>query len=415
MTGFQIITLLVSLTAFTGFLNQRVFRLRGSLGLAVSGAAVSGLVVLLSQFIPGAGVKAARLFAKINFAETVFHGMLCFLLFASAMHIDLKVLKRWKITITCLATVGVAISALVVAGVAWLLCEAAGFHIPFVWLLVWGSLISPTDPIAVLALLKELGASEDLEAKIAGESLLNDGTGLVLFSIFLGMATNQQPSVSDSALFFVREAFGGICLGIVLGMLGSKLIELIDDAATEVAMTLAFALGGFAIGEGMHVSAPLATAVMGLIIGQRKKSVMSEETRARLLPFWEMFDELLNMALFALVGLALVAVSFTWSSTVLSLAAIACALVGRIVSVSVPMGAITYLIAPQLKGTIMAVTWGGLRGGLSLALALSLPGVQVQESDRYSDLGRGDVQPVGSGPQHALVSLPVWAGWRPGL
>lgn len=372
MSGFQVIALLLSVTALTGFANQKIFRLPGSLGMAVSGAAVSGAAFLAGIFSPALEAEAAKLFRAVDFPETVFHGVLCFLLFAGAMHVDLKVLSRWKAAVGILATLGVLLSSLVVAGAAWVLCRLAGLEIGLAWLLVFGALISPTDPIAVLALLKNLNAPKDIETKIAAESLLNDGMGVVLFTIFLGFATRGDVGAGEVALLFAHEAIGGIAFGLVAGFIGHYALKSVDDAPTEVVMTMAYAVGGYALAEAVHVSAPLATAVMGLIIGNGKKSSMTEATRERLLPFWEMFDEGLNMMLFALVGLAMMALPFSSHFVGVAAGAICCALLGRLVSVSLPLRALAWA-APVPKGTLSAMVWGGLRGGLSLAMAMALP------------------------------------------
>lgn len=375
MSTFHLFTVLATVTAFTAFVNQAVFKLRGSLGMAVAGAAISLSAVIVGHVWPSVTDQTEALFDSLNFSDTIFHGLLCFLLFAGAMHVDLRALYRWKITISLLTTLGVLLSTLVVAFSASLLCELLGLHIPGAWLLVFGALISPTDPVAVLALLKELKAPQDLETKVAGESLLNDGTALVLFSVFLTMALQgQETSAVALAGLFAQKVLGGLLLGAALGWQGHLLLRVINDAPTAVVMTLAYALGGYALGEALNVSGPLVAAVMGLMVGTGRHQSMTHETQAKLLPFWEMFDELLNMVLFLLVGLALITLPVSWSYLGFAGGAIVCALVGRFVSVSLPLALVSRIKRVKLPvGTVQAMVWGGVRGGVSLAMVLSLP------------------------------------------
>lgn len=375
MAKFHLFTVLATVTALTAFINQAVFKLRGSLGMAVAGATISLVAFIVGLIWPEVSDNTEALFTSFNFTDTVFHGMLCFMLFAGAMHVDLRALCRWKITVSLLTTVGVLVSTLVVAFTAGLVCDLAGIHIPWAWLLVFGALISPTDPVAVLALLKELNAPQDLETKVAGESLLNDGTALVLFSVFLAMAMQgESTSVAMIGVLFVKKVFGGLFLGAALGWLGHRLLHLVNDAPTEVVMTLAYALGGYTLGEALSVSGPLVAAVMGLMVGSGRHNSMTEETQSKLIPFWEMFDELLNMVMFLLVGMALIALPMSWGYAIFGGAAIACSLVGRFISVSMPLALVTKLKRVDLPvGTVQAMVWGGVRGGISLAMVLSLP------------------------------------------
>lgn len=375
MSKFHLFTVLATVTAFTAFVNQVVFKLRGSLGMAVAGAAISLGAFIVGLVFPEVSGKTELLFASLNFTDTVFHGMLCFLLFAGAMHVDLRALYRWKWTVSVLTTVGVLVSTLVVAFTSHLVSTLLGLNISWPWLLVFGALISPTDPVAVLALLRELKAPQDLETKIAGESLLNDGTALVLFSVFLAMAVQgEQASLATMGLLFAQKVFGGLLLGAVLGWLGHHMLRLVNDAPTSVVMTLTYALGGYTLGEALHVSGPLVAAVMGLMVGSGRHRSMDEATQAKLLPFWEMFDELLNMVLFLLVGLALISLPMSTSYVVFGGATILCGLVGRYISVSLPLALVAKVKGVVLPvGTVQAMVWGGVRGGISLAMVLSLP------------------------------------------
>ena len=376
MTGFQTMAAAAGLTALCGAFSVKVLKLRGSLGMAISGALVSLCAVAAGKAFPGADAQALALWNEINFREAVFHGMLCFLLFAGAMHIDLGKMKAWGWHIGLLATAGVAVSTFAVAAFLHGACLLFGFGVPFVWLLVFGALISPTDPIAVLALLKELGAPKDLETKIAAESLFNDGTGVVLFSVLLALATasgGESMGAAQVAGLFAREAGGGLLLGLGGGWAAHFLLSKIDEAATETAITVACALCLYALAEAIHVSAPLCVAAAGALIGNGKARSMSEATRAKLVPFWELLDELLNMALFAMVGLALVSAEFGLAGIAAGACAVAAGLFGRWVSVAAGFGALALASNKPARGALSAMVWGGLRGGLSLAMALSLP------------------------------------------
>lgn len=373
MNTFQIFVVLAMLTAGTAFVTQAVFKLRGNIGMAIAGAAISLCAYVAGMVFPQAVEKTEALFSSLDFTHFILQGMLCFLLFAGAMHVDLRALFKWRRTVGMLVTVGVLLSALIVAFAAHLVCSLIGLDIPWPWLLVFGAIISPTDPVAVLALLKQLNAPKDLNAKIASESLLNDGTALVLFSVFLAAAVSPESlSLASAGLMFVEHVIGGLLLGAVLGLLGHFMLKVVNDAPTAVVMTMAYALGGYTLGDALHVSGPLVAAVMGLVVGHGRHSSMNEETQARFFPFWEMIDELLNMVLFLLIGLALISLPRSLSHIVFALAAIPCALVGRAVSVALPMW-IDSRSRALPDGTVQTMVWGGVRGGVSLAMVLSLP------------------------------------------
>ncbi|MEX3984305.1 cation:proton antiporter [Paraburkholderia sp. EG287A] len=373
MTKFQVFTALTTLTALMAFANQLLFRLRGSLGMAVAGAGISLAAFAVGRIWPAVTNHTAALFAGIDYSNTVFHGMLCFLLFAGAMHIDLRAIYRWKITVALLATVGVFLSTVIVAFAALLFCKLAGLDIPIPWLLVFGALISPTDPVAVLGLLRELKAPKDLETQIGAESLLNDGTALALFSVFLAMALQNHSVTTWGVLkLFSLQVLGGLTLGVVLGVVGHFLLKLVSDPPTSVVMTLAYALGGYTLGDSLSMSGALVAAAMGLVVGYGRHSSMDEATRAQLTAFWAMFDELLNMLLYMMMGMALLALPLSPAYIAFAVSAIACALVGRVISVMLPMS-IVARARPLALGTIQALVWGGVRGGVSLAMALALP------------------------------------------
>lgn len=373
MPTFHLFVLLAMLTAGTAFLTQSIFKLRGNLGMAVAGAAISLGAYVVGMVFPDAVQKTEAMFTSLDYTHFLLQGLLCFLLFAGAMHVDLRALFKWRRTVGMLVTVGVLLSALIVAFAAHLVCLLIGLDIPWPWLLVFGAIISPTDPVAVLALLKQLNAPKDLTAKIASESLLNDGTALVLFSVFLAAAVKPDSlSLGGAAFMFVEHVLGGLLLGAVLGLAGHYLLKFVDDAPTAVVMTMAYALGGYTLGDAIHVSGPLVAAVMGLVVGHGRHSSMSDDVRSRLVPFWDMLDELLNMVLFLLIGLALISLPRSLDHVVFGIAAVGCALVGRAVSVSLPMWLDARTRALPV-GTVQTMVWGGVRGGVSLAMVLALP------------------------------------------
>jgi CPA1 family monovalent cation:H+ antiporter len=374
LTPFQSLALASLLTAGCAAFAVKVLRIRGSLGMAASGSILSAGAYLAGMIFPSVGEHATHLWASLEFSEAVFHGMLCFLLFAGAMHLDLPALSKWRWHVLALATVGVALSTGIFAGVLWALSRLLGVEIPLPWLLVFGALISPTDPIAVVSLLKKLGAPQDLEIKIAAESLFNDGTAVVLFATFLAMAVGgTEFSAAGFAWEFAREAGGGAVVGLVGAGIGLVLLKSINDPPVEISITLALALCIYAGAEALHASAPLAVALCGVVVGNAKHRSMTPETLAKLMPFWETLDEILTMALFAMVGLALMGTNLGPSSLWMGMAAICAGLLARFLSVWLAVYMFPAARRPLLPGTVATMTWGGLRGGLSIAMALALP------------------------------------------
>jgi CPA1 family monovalent cation:H+ antiporter len=304
----------------------------------------------------------------------VFHGMLGMLLFAGSMHVNLGDISREKWVILVLATVGVVLSTIIVGTGFFLGAKLLGLELSLINCLLFGSLISPTDPIAVLGILRKVGVPKSLETKIAGESLFNDGTGVVVFLTLLSVATSSHDvSTSEVLMLLVEEVVGGVVVGLVLGFLGYYLLKGIDSYAVEILITLSLASAGYAFAESLHTSAPIAVVLMGLLVGNHgKKFAMSELTRQHLFSFWELIDELLNLLLFGLIGLEVIALSLPVIQILSGLIAIPIVLLARLLSVGLPVMAMSrfHVFTPN---TIMIMTWGGLRGGISVALALSLP------------------------------------------
>jgi CPA1 family monovalent cation:H+ antiporter len=374
MSAFQTLGLVVSLVAVFAFLNHRVVKLPDTVGITAIGILVSLVAVLLASRDPGIAAQVTRSMAEFDFAGVLLHGLLGLLLFAASLQLDAREIAKEKWLIVVLATCGVVVSTALVGIGFHLVAGALGLAIPLLACMLFGALISPTDPVAVLAVLRRVGVPKSLETRIAGESLFNDGTGVVVFLTLLGLATRPaQVGVASTALLFVTEIVGGTLYGLAVGQIGFLMLRRVDSYAVEILITLALATGGYALAEALHVSAPIAVVLMGLIVGNRgKREAMSEETQRRLFEFWEIVDELLNLLLFGLIGLQMMALTFSLVHAAAAAAAIVIVLAARLVSVGVPI-----MLAPRLRlyrrAAITIMTWGGLRGGISIALALSLP------------------------------------------
>jgi CPA1 family monovalent cation:H+ antiporter len=373
---FQVAAVLVVLAALFGYVNYRLIGLPHTIGLTIMGALASLAVVAADFVVPGAGLGAAiRSFLQgIDFHTALMQGMLSFLLFAGALHVDLSLLLKRKWAVLVMATLGVVISTLIVGYLLRALTLYLGLDVPLAWCLVFGALISPTDPVAVLGILKLARVPASLEAKVAGESLFNDGVGVVVFSILLGIAlgTEEFSLIHAAELFFI-ESLGGALLGFLLGWIAFLAMRGINEHNLEVLITLALVLGGYALAQALHLSGPVAMAVAGLLIGNHGMSLpMSETTREHVNKFWSLLDEILNSVLFLLIGVEVVAIAAEPLYLVIGVAGIVIVLFGRAVAVGLPM-ALLRRISPFTKGAFPILVWGGLRGGISIALALSLP------------------------------------------
>ncbi len=373
MTAFQVFAIVVALVAAFGYLNHRFVRLPDAIGITAIGIGVSIVAVVAASFYPPLA-QAVETAANFDFAGFLLHGILGLLLFAGSLHLQVADLAREKWLIATLATLGVVVSTAVVAGGFWAATHLLGLGVPLLGCLLFGALVSPTDPVAVLAVLKRLGVPKSLEARIAGESLFNDGTGVVVFLTLLEVATSKGGATpTTAALLFVTEVVGGVAFGFAAGFVGLRMLRRVDSHPVEILITLALATGGYALAEALHVSAPIAVVLMGLIVGNRGRRVaMSPTTQRRLFDFWDVLDDLLNLLLFGLIGLVMMSLSISAPQSAAALAAIAIVLVARLVSVGAPIALVPRL-RPHRKAVITIMTWGGLRGGISIALALSLP------------------------------------------
>jgi len=377
---FEIAASLLALSAFFGWINHVFVQLPHTIGLLAM-ALVSSVVLLLAEWIwPALGVTDAVQLAisQIDFFATVMEGMLAFLLFAGALHVDFDFLRDQKWAIGVMASFGVVLSTAIVGTGFWFLSGLLGLQIPYAWALVFGALISPTDPVAVLSLLKSINVPHSLEAKIAGESLFNDGVGVVVFTILLAVALQSGLEnegidfLHVGELFFV-EALGGAVLGLVTGWLAYKAMSYMDEYTLEILISLGVVAATYAIAIRLHISGPIAVVMTGLLVGNRGVRVgMSENTQKHLFGFWELIDEILNSVLFLLIGLEVLVLTLDPSSGWLVLASIPLVLSARLVSVSLPISILSFWLH-FTKGAIPVLTWGGLRGGISVALALSLP------------------------------------------
>ena len=365
----------IALTTFFTYLNYRFIRLPPSIGVMVTALLLSLLLQGLAALgFPVLEVEAQELIRQIDFSDVLMTWFLPALLFAGALHVNLDDLRHYRWPIGLLATAGVLLSTFVVAGLAYAIVGAFGWRLDFIYCLLLGALISPTDPIAVMGILKTSGAPGPLQTTIVGESLFNDGTAVVVFSILLGVLTlGQTPTAGAVGLLFLEEAVGGVLFGLALGFGVFLLMRRVDEHQPTVMLTLALVFGGSALATHLHVSAPISMVVAGLIIGnQGRRKAMDEDARRYVDGFWELIDEILNAVLFVLIGLELLLIPFEWSYLIVAAPIIGVILVTRLITIGLPMMMLKHWIHYR-PGTTRVLTWGGLRGGISVALALGLP------------------------------------------
>lgn len=371
----DISAILLCLSAVFAWLNQRFLKLPATIGLMAIALACSLGVVGVGLLVPSLQAQATTFLAQVDFNETLMEGMLGVLLFAGALHVNLDDLVEQKVLIGVLASIGVVASTFLVGGLIYLLLGALGYEARFIMCLLFGALISPTDPIAVLGILKTLGAPKRLSTQIAGESLFNDGVGVVVFLAIFGIAGlgehHGEVGTAGVAMLFIQEAIGGAIFGLVAGYVTFLMLKSIDDYTVEVLLSLALVLGGYSLAMNLHISGPIAMVVAGLLIGNKGRLLaMSDQTRDHLDTFWELIDEILNAVLFVLIGLEVLIFEFGGTLIVAGLVAIPLVLVGRFIAVGLPILALERADAWNLS---RIMTWAGLRGGISVALALSIP------------------------------------------
>lgn len=378
MSILDLITLLIFLAAVFTLINITVLKLPSTIGLMAIALGMSAVILLLGMVFPGVTGGAEHIIEEFDFQEVLLNVMLNFLLFAGALSMDLRKLLEERVPVLVLATLGTLLSTFIVATLIYYIFPAIGFQIDYIYCLLFGALISPTDPIAVLALVKKFNLSKNLEIKIAGESLFNDGVGVVVFLTILGVARKGLDSfdLAEVGILFGQEVVGGLLMGAIFGFLGFKILDFIenDHVELEVLVTLTLVMVGGRIAELIHVSAPLAMVVMGLFIGNEGRDEnLANATGEYVFKFWHLLDEALNAILFILIGLEMIVIAKTFESDMILLGVVGVLIVltARLIGVSLPIGIMSIWRKFEPR-TITILTWGGLRGGISVALALSL-------------------------------------------
>lgn len=381
MSALDTAALLVTLVAALGYVNHRFIRLPASIGLMLISLLISAGILGLGKLGIPIENSARQIFQSFDFEQTLMKGMLGFLLFAGALHLNLEDLVREKWSIAFLATVGVAISTTLVGFATYWLFGWLGHSISMLECLLFGAIISPTDPIAVMSMLKSVGVDRSLEARITGESLFNDGAAVVLFTALLAMGLSApQHAVASVSLLIVQEALGGAVFGFAIGYAAYRVLRSVDNYQVETLVTLALVMGGYSLARVFHVSGPIAMVVAGLLIGTRgRQDAMSEHTRRHLFAFWDLLDAFLNAALFVLLGLELLLIKFSIDFAWAGALTIPVVLLARLGVVSAPS------VVPRLRKVftpyvIKMLVWGGLRGGISVAMALSLPSGNARDT-----------------------------------
>jgi len=373
MSIFSIVAIFITLAALASFVNYKYIRLPSTIGLMIIGLGMSLLVLLIDALGVDLKTPASRFLGGINFSETLMQGMLSFLLFAGALKINLEDLAKQKWVVSALATGGVIISTFIIGSAMYYIFNMVGLSMSYLYCLIFGALISPTDPVAVLSVLKSVKAPKTLETKIAGESLFNDGVGVVVFIVLVSLAAGgHDVTFGTVLLLFAEEALGGIIFGLVIGYIAYRLLKQVDDHSVEILLTLALVCGGYALATVVHTSGPIAIVVAGLLIGNYGRAfAMSDKTRDHLDKFWELVDEILNAVLFVWIGFEMLVLAFSLDYLIAGLLAIPVALLARLASVSLIVNIMK--TRRQFSDRVITIlTWGGLRGGISIALALSL-------------------------------------------
>lgn len=375
LTVLEISAIFLSITALLTYVNHRFIGLPTTIGVMV----ISILLSIVAIFLGFLGFDQLidyemSLLDQLDFTEVLLDGMLSMLLFAAALHVNVSDLRRYKLPIGILACIGTIVSAVLIAAAIYYMLPLFGFELSFIWCLLFGALISPTDPIAVMGILASAGAPKSIETVIAGESLFNDGIGVVIFVLLLGiLSSGDIPTVNYVAHTLAVEAGGGIVFGLVLGAILYYMLQSIDSYQEEVLLTLAGVIGGYALASHWHLSGPLAMVMMGLMVGNRGRALaMSDKTRHYIDLFWELIDEILNAILFVLIGLEVVMIAYSGNLFIAAGLTIIIALLARFIVV----GTTTRTFRHQLElpvGAWKVLTWGGLRGGISVALVLQLP------------------------------------------
>ncbi|HEY7888557.1 MAG TPA: sodium:proton antiporter [Steroidobacteraceae bacterium] len=387
MTLFTIVSAVITVVALCGYANHKLVHLPDTVGITAVALLISAATVAVGQVVPQVSAWGQLAVGRLDFPDLVFHGLLGLLLFAGSLHVDVAGLARARWLVIVLATVGVVISTVLIGFAFFYVAHFLGMPLTLLECFIFGALISPTDPIAAMGLLSKAGVPPSLLTKITGEALFNDGTGVVAFVVLLGVAGGAHglspalhgaspiaslPRASAVAQMFAQQVLGGGAFGLGVGYVGILLLRSVDSYPVETLITLAMATGGYAAAESINVSAPIATVVMGLVVGSGREYAMSELTRERLFMFWELADDLLNLILFGLVGLELTALAGTVRAYLLpAVAALPIVLMARYISVGAPIAVLRRFQRFE-PHTVKLMTWAGVRGALPIALALSL-------------------------------------------
>ncbi len=375
MDFYHTFTIIIVFAAIFSYINYRFLRLPNTIGIMILSLLASLIMIAVNSLDPNLLVNSREMIRSIDFHEVLMDGMLSFMLFAGAIHINATELKKEKATILTFSTAGVLISTIIIGTSLFWVCTLFDLNIGYIYCLLFGALISPTDPIAVMGILKEANIPKAMEIRIVGESLFNDGIAVVVFISILQIINagldNLQPG--QILFLFLREAGGGLLLGILLGYIGFYTLRSIDFYKVEIIITLAIVMGGYYLADVLHVSGPLAMVVAGIITGNQARHFgMSEITRDYVDKFWEIIDEILNAVLFFLIGIEMIVVEFSMQHLWIGLIGIVIVLLARYMSVLIPFLFLRKNNVFQ-KHALTILTWGGLRGGISVALALSLP------------------------------------------
>ena len=379
MSIITVTSILVTFCALFSYVNYKFIKLPTTIGIMVMALVLSTVIMLLPALGFNILPSVINFMDSIDFSETVLHGMLSFLLFAGALHVKWDVLSKQKYIIGAMAFFGTILSTILVGFAAYYIFPMLGFDILLIYALLFGALISPTDPIAVMAILKKVGVSKTLETKVVGESLFNDGIAVVIFIALLGIAQHGEVSISNISMLFLKEAVGGAILGAILGYTVFLMLRSVDNYQVEILLTLALVMGGYELALLLHASGPIAMVVAGLLLGNKGRAhAMSEKTKSNLDNFWELIDEFLNAILFLILGFSLLIIEFNQSALYAGLIMIPLLLIIRYFAVLIPV-TILKRYREFSPGAAKILTWGGLRGGISVALVLSLPEGEIRD------------------------------------
>lgn len=375
MEAQEVLGLLLTLTAICSYINYRLIKLPKSIGITLVALAITVMINILSFFNPAISSFSRSLLDNIGFQETFLHGMLSFLLFAGALHINAIELSKNKLLITAFATISVLISTILIAYASFWITSFVGINLPFYYCLAFGALISPTDAVTVLTVLKTVKIPKALEMKIAGEALFNDGMGIALFFMALALAYGEEKSIESGTaiLYFIREGVGGLVVGAIMGWIAAKLLKTINDSELSIILTLTLVTAGYVLATSvLDVSGPICMVTIGLIVGTSFKHDNAKRNQ-RTADFWDLLDQLLNAILFVLIGLEFISINLEWRYDIASLGIVIASLIARWISIFVPV--ITLGEYKNFNPAVMSImTWGGVRGGISIALALSIVG-----------------------------------------